>query len=45
MVKVSNENEEEGGETRRRDGETEENETGVLIEDVTVLFLWKPLKF
>ena len=46
MVEVSNENEEEMGEKRRREGEKEENETKTIKkEDVRVLFLRKPLNF
>ena len=43
-VDMSNENEEERGEKRRREGEKEENETGLLKEDVTVLLLWNHLQ-
>ena len=42
---MSNENEEERCEKRRREGEKEENETGLLKDDVTFLFLWNHLQF
>ena len=44
-VDMSNENEEERGEKRRREGEKKRTTRGLLKEDVAVLLLWNPLQF